>query len=121
MSNGFYIVENETGQIVGFASGGRERTGKYLNCGELYAIYILQTYQRQGLGYRLMTQVATKLVKLGINSMLVWVLADNPACQFYQSLGGLQVDEKQQEFGKVGLVEIAYLFKDMRSLRLQHE
>lgn len=45
-----YVAENEQGQIVGFANGRRERGGDYKNYeGEIYAIYILEAYQRKGL------------------------------------------------------------------------
>lgn len=54
-----YIAENEIGQIVGFADGGKERTGDRIYQGELYAIYILEKYQRQGLGHRLIFTIAT--------------------------------------------------------------
>ncbi|MDZ8187103.1 MAG: GNAT family N-acetyltransferase [Nostoc sp. ChiSLP02] len=108
-----YIAENEIGQIVAFASGGRERTGDRLYQGELYAIYILENYQRQGLGHRLISTVAKRLLQSDISSMLVWVLADNPACQFYQSLGGQQVKQKQVEIGTVQLIEVAYGWVDL--------
>ncbi|MEH2173004.1 GNAT family N-acetyltransferase [Nostoc sp.] len=109
-----YIVEDEIGQIVGFASGGQERTGDRFYQGELYAIYILEKYQRQGLGYRLISTIATKLIESGISSMLVWVLADNPASRFYQSLGGQQVNQKQIEIATVQLIEVAYGWTDTR-------
>lgn len=36
-----FVAENDEGQIVGFASGGRERSGKYEGYkGELTSIYI---------------------------------------------------------------------------------
>src|SRR6185312_11535769 len=50
-ANGVYIAEDESGRIVGFASGGAERTGKYeAYIGELYAIYLLEGQQGNGLG-----------------------------------------------------------------------
>lgn len=109
-----YVVENEIGEIVGFANGGRERTGDPLYHGELYAIYILEKYQRQGLGYRLLSSIVARLVQLGINSMLVWVAANNSACRFYQSLGGQLVHQKQEKVGTVDLMEFAYAWTDIR-------
>ncbi|MDF5740255.1 MULTISPECIES: GNAT family N-acetyltransferase [unclassified Nostoc] len=109
-----YIAEDEIGQVVGFANGGKERTGDRIYQGELYAIYILEKYQRQGLGYRLVSSVATRLLQSDISSMLVWVLADNPAVDFYQSLGGRQVNQKQIEIATVQLVEVAYGWTDTR-------
>ncbi|MEH2382449.1 MAG: GNAT family N-acetyltransferase [Nostoc sp.] len=109
-----YVAEDEIGQIVGFANGGQERTSDRLYEGELYAIYILEKYQHQGLGHRLVSSVATRLLQSDISSMLVWVLADNPAVHFYQSLGGQQVYQKQIEIGTVQLVEVAYGWTDTR-------
>ena len=45
------------------------------------AIYILEAYQGQGVGTNLVKTLAEKLSQSGLKSMLVWVLADNPACQ----------------------------------------
>src|ERR1700681_943783 len=38
------------GDVVGFASGGRERAGETGYAGELYAIYLLDSAQRRGYG-----------------------------------------------------------------------
>ncbi|MGK7937920.1 MAG: N-acetyltransferase family protein, partial [Xenococcaceae cyanobacterium] len=75
-----YVVKNNTGQIVAFADGGLARNGDSIYQGELYAIYILEAYQRQGIGKNLVKTMAEKLSQSGLNSMLVWVLEDNPAC-----------------------------------------
>ena len=110
------VAENDSGQIVGFAAGGCERTGKYIYQGELFAIYILDEYQRQGIGRQLVRTVATKLAELTLNSMLVWVLADNPACRFYEFLGGKKVEEQQTSRAGVALKEIAYGWTDIAVL-----
>ena len=110
------VAENDSGQIVGFAAGGCERTGRYIYQGELFAIYILEEYQRQGIGRQLVRAVATKLSELSLNSMLVWVLGDNSACQFYEFLGGEKVDEEQTSRAGVALKEIAYGWTDIAVL-----
>ncbi|MEG4208871.1 GNAT family N-acetyltransferase [Microcoleus sp. S13_B4] len=110
------VAENDLGEIVGFAAGGCERTGKYVYQGELFAIYILEEYQRQGIGRQLVRTVATKLAELSLNSMLVWVLGDNSAYRFYELLGGEKVDEQQTSRAGVALKEIAYGWKDIAVL-----
>jgi hypothetical protein len=40
-----YVAEEERATILGFASGGPERTGDPVYTGELYAIYLLAPYQ----------------------------------------------------------------------------
>lgn len=117
--NGYftYVAEDESGEIVGFASGGEERTGDPIYKGELMAIYILKNQQGKGTGCCLVQAVAKKLHLLGINSMLVWVLVDNPACQFYAALGGNPVHEKEIEIGGKPLIEVAYGWIETGNLR----
>lgn len=50
--------------------------------------------------------------------MLVWVLADNPACRFSQALGGKKLYEKPSEPGGANLQEIAYGWTDTTVLGL---
>jgi len=65
---------DDDGRVVGFISGGRERTGQ-LGCdGELYAVYLLLTAQRRGLGTALVRRLVRELEARGLASMAVWVL-----------------------------------------------
>ena len=111
-----YVAEFE-GEIIGFVDGGKARSANPLYKGEIYAFYILEAYQRQGLGRNLTRTIARELSRSGLNSILVWVLADNPACKFYQSLGGQEVERKLVNFNGSKLQEIAYGWQDiLRSL-----
>jgi L-amino acid N-acyltransferase YncA len=112
-----YVAEEESGEIIGFASGGEERTGDPVYKGEVMAIYILQRQQGKGIGRCLVQAVAKQLHLSGINSMLVWVLANNPACQFYAALGGKPVDEKEIEISGRPLIEVAYGWIETGNLR----
>lgn len=108
-----YVVENEVGEIIAFADGGKERTGDEIYQSELYAIYILEEYQRKGIGRSLFQTLVKKLDELSFRSMLVWVLENNPACKFYEALGGQKVYTKQIEISGSLLTEIAYGWTDM--------
>ena len=114
-----YVVEDESAQIVGFANGGVERTGDPVYQGELNAIYILKSHQQKGIGRELVRTVAHRLDQMEIRSMLVWALADNPACQFYETMGGQRVHEKEIEMGGTKLIEIAYGWIDISNLQRQ--
>src|SRR5262249_11045239 len=116
-----YVAAQETGEIVGFASGAPQRSGNALYRGELSAIYLLAPYQRQGLGRRLTMAVVQRLLQCGLSSMLVWVLAANPGRAFYATLGGQQVYEKQITIWAAPLLEVAYGWPNLREVihRLQ--
>jgi L-amino acid N-acyltransferase YncA len=108
-----YVAQEIAGQIIGFASGGPERSGDAVYKGELYAIYLLDRYQRQGMGRKLTVAVVKRLLQHGLWSMLVWVLAVNPSRAFYEALGGQQVYEKEITIGGALLVEVAYGWRDI--------
>lgn len=111
--NWTFVAENTEGEIVGFACSGPERTQAYGYDGELYAIYLLREYQRQGIGRRLVRSAAQALVANGSRSLLVWVLAENPSRRFYEALGGEKVAEKPVTIGEATLQEIAYGWKNL--------
>src|SRR5262245_52278504 len=93
----FFVAEDANGQIIGFACGGPEREGHSIYKGELYAIYLLAEHQGKGIGRALMQSVVHHLLDQGIMTMLVWVLKGNPACKFYEAMGGVQVGSKPLE------------------------
>ena len=112
-----YVAVHPSGEIVGFANGGMERSGDRIYTGELRALYLLQTHQRQGLGRQLMQIVAQRLHQLEVTSMLAWVFVDNPACQFYAALGGKPVRQQVLDVSGTSLVEVAYGWQDTAMLR----
>jgi GNAT superfamily N-acetyltransferase len=111
-----YVAVEPDGDVIGFASGGPERENDTLYRGELYAIYLLQSHQGRGIGSRLVRAVAGRLLQDGHTAMLLWVLADNPACKFYARLGGQRLREKGIEIGGASLVEAAYGWTDLGRL-----
>jgi ribosomal protein S18 acetylase RimI-like enzyme len=109
-----YVAESNPGEVVGFVSAGPEREGDSIYKGELYAIYLLQQAQRQGLGQKLVKMVMRELVERGFSTMLLWVLKDNlPARKFYEAAGGEALREKPVEIGSQVLIEVAYGWKDL--------
>ena len=116
-----FVTETHGGEVVGFAGGGPEREGNRTYRGELYAIYLLKEYQRKGIGHRLVSAVAKRLLVDGFSSMLIWVLKDNhPACRFYESLGGEQVGCQTITIGGLDVVEVSYGWKDIAGLAVEH-
>ncbi|MCQ4089464.1 GNAT family N-acetyltransferase [Exiguobacterium sp. LL15] len=98
-------------EVVGFAQGGANRSDA--REGELYAIYVLQASQGQGLGKALFQRIAEDLAEY--ETMQVSVLRDNPACQFYERFGGQVFEESMIERGGVELVQRVYRIPVKRS------
>ncbi|MBV9675070.1 MAG: GNAT family N-acetyltransferase [Acidobacteriaceae bacterium] len=99
--------------ILGFVSGGQERTGQLVCDGELYMIYLLPRAQGQGLGTLLTRRFVHELSGQGFRSLAVWVLAANPFRRFYEKLGGQIIAEQSIRCGEQAFVEVAYGWKDL--------
>ncbi len=112
--NGYFIAQTTIGEVVGFAIGGPERDGHPVYKGELLAIYLLEAYQGQGIGKRLLKTVAAWLHEHHYNNMLIWVLAENTnGIAFYEALGGQRVETKTISIGGDDLEEYGYLWSDL--------
>lgn len=112
-----YVAEDQTGQVIGFSSAGRETSGDPIYTAELYAIYILEEFQHRGLGRRLMRAAVDGLMQAGYAKMLLWVLADNTGGRrFYERLGGRVLREKPLEIFGVTVNELAYGWDDLATL-----
>jgi len=111
-----FVAVNEEGQIVGFVSGGPKRNGDPVYQAELYSIYLLQEYQGRGIGRQLTRRLVERFLQAGIRSMLLWVFAGNPACRFYEALGGQRLRIEQADFDGVTVDEVAYGWLDIREI-----
>ena len=112
-----YVAETNDKQIVGYSNGGKERSSKYPEyLGELYGIYILEAYQKKGLGRRLFKSVVIDLLEDDIHSMTVVVFEENQSQLFYKALGGVEIDKDELEISEEKLKVIVYGWKDISTL-----
>lgn len=104
-----FVAETADCEIIGFATGGPREEKEFSEYdAELYTLYLLRGYQRNGLGGGLFTAVTNELHRSGRNSMLLWVLSSNSARQFYERLGGSLLGDQEIEIAGVRLTEVAY-------------
>jgi ribosomal protein S18 acetylase RimI-like enzyme len=104
----FVAVDDHT--IVGFVDCG-ERTATGLDTdGELYAIYLLPSHFRRGLGQQLFAAARRELSARGCRSLGLWVLRDNAACAFYAALGGVRAGRGEHFVGGACLDKVAFVW-----------
>lgn len=111
-----FVAQLDGNGIIGFAAAGPEREPDSGYDGELYAIYLLEEYERRGIGRRLLSAVSEWLAALGYRSFRVWVLAQNPARAFYESLDGRPAGSKQIEIGGTSYEEVGYGWSNLPRL-----
>lgn len=95
--------------IAGYANYGRNRARSLHYDGEVYELYLRPEFQGLGFGRKLFSAVRRDLVQSGLNSLVVWALADNePAVGFYRALGGKAVARSSERFGSRALDKVAF-------------
>ena len=98
--------------IAGYANYGRNRARSLHFDGEIYELYLRPEFQGLGFGRRLFTAARRDLVQSGLKSMVVWALSDNePATEFYRTLGGRPVARSCEKFGAKTLDKVAYAWQ----------
>ena len=93
-----FVVEENEGQLVGFARGTRHDGGVPGYGGELNKIYVLRRWHGRGLGRLLVCRVADRLLSQGVTSMLLFGDARNPSNGFYEHLGAVRLLSPEGEF-----------------------
>jgi L-amino acid N-acyltransferase YncA len=117
LENGMLVlVAERAGQVMGFATGGKSRENMADCDAELYAIYLLEEAQGTKIGRDLLHELARTLSQQGFRSMEVWVLAKNPAKEFYARMGAEFAGSKEIEIGGATLMEMAYVWRDLGAL-----
>lgn len=110
------IAESDADGAVGFAAAGPERSGEHGADAEVYELYLLPSHQGNGVGRRLVQITAARLASIGYGSLIVWVLADNPARGFYEHIHGTEVATRRAQVGNDYHREVAYLWPEITTV-----
>jgi ribosomal protein S18 acetylase RimI-like enzyme len=101
-------IEPVTGEVIGFANGGRSRQPALGLEGEIYELYIQNGFQGRGVGRALFEALQNGLDDAGRKGLIVWVLATNPNRPFYERLGGRMVSRQPIRLHGALVQEVAY-------------
>ena len=105
-----YVLEVEN-KIVGFVNVGPSDETEYEDCGEIYAVYIINGYKGHGFGRKLVEAGIKELKNMGYNKMVIGCLAGNPTNDFYKHIGGKYI--KQRIFERLQLPENVYYYDEI--------
>lgn len=102
---------NKENELVGFAKGKiyKDKGSSELR-GDLNKIYLLNDYQRLGLGTKLVGHVARRFLSMGVNDMVLFGVPQNPSCAFHEAMGG------ERLYSEKGIFDGGYRWRDLRKL-----
>jgi ribosomal protein S18 acetylase RimI-like enzyme len=115
---GTFVACDECSNVVGFVGCGPIRKEVSTFDGEIYVIYLLESAQGLGYGRALVLAAAAHLIALGLESLLLWVLQDNPKARgFYAALGGVDLGMvRTEDVHGMPINEMAYGWFSLRNL-----
>lgn len=106
------IVATHHGRPVGYAMGGLQPDRRLAFTGEIYELYIDPAHQRRGIGRALLGRSIWSLVEVGLNPVMLWVLAQNTARHFYASCGATLVGRSPIVVAGKRLSRLAFGWRD---------
>ncbi|MGY6708173.1 MAG: N-acetyltransferase family protein [Rhizobiaceae bacterium] len=99
------------GEVVGYATLGRNRSRDLPQGGEIYELYLKPEYQGIGLGTKLFEAARERLAAHGLDGLVVWALEDNAgAMAFYAGAGGRDIAEGVEVFEQRALKKVAFVW-----------
>ncbi len=105
------LVVELGGEVVAYATLGRNRARELPQQGEIYELYVLPEYQGIGLGTRLFDAAREKLSAHGLSGLVVWALEENDnALAFYSGAGGRDIAEGVEVFDQKALRKVAFVW-----------
>lgn len=116
-----FLALDDTGEPAGFGVCRSQTSQKLLPLGydgEIVSLYLLRRIQAQGVGRRLVGEMATNLIAHGCRSCGFWVFRDSLRARgFYENLGATPtgVESVWEILGMV-LPDMAYGWKDLPRL-----
>jgi L-amino acid N-acyltransferase YncA len=105
-----FVIEDDDGELVGFAKGTPHDGGVPGYAGELNKIYLRRRVQRHGLGRQLLCAVARRFLERGVTSMLLFGDAKNPSNGFYEAFGA------ERLYSDTGQFNGGYGWRDLGAL-----
>jgi ribosomal protein S18 acetylase RimI-like enzyme len=100
--------------VIGYVVCGKNRNENLTFDWELYAIYILETYQRKGIGKKLFLQAVNIMKERGARSFRLFVLKENIATRkFYEFFKPDFQMERSISLGGMNYAEIGYGWSDI--------
>ncbi|WP_155593990.1 GNAT family N-acetyltransferase [Lysinibacillus cavernae] len=119
VDNYVYVAENGDGEVIGFTDGGKRAENEIEGSGDLTSIYILEQFQGQGIGNKLVNKLFTKLKALGYEKIFVEVLDDNKSKFFYEKLGARLEKSEKIKIGDKDLDLLIYVWGNIDSVLYQ--
>jgi GNAT superfamily N-acetyltransferase len=111
-----FVVALVQKQMVGMLRYSKSSSDKTLREAEIRAFYILEEYQKMGLGTKMLRFAAKEMLDVGYKDLVICCIDKNPANQFYRKAGGVQTCTRSFHLAGKTYQDNMYYFSDLKKL-----
>jgi GNAT superfamily N-acetyltransferase len=118
-----HLVVVEAGQVLAICSGGPPLRDEVIVEGDtdaytaqVYGLYVMPERQGEGIGRRLLGELAAQLAARDHANLCLWAFERNPFRRFYEKLGGRILARAEWRVGGVTVEEMAYGWPEIAEL-----
>jgi GNAT superfamily N-acetyltransferase len=118
-----HLVAVEGGQVLAICSGGPPFRDEVIVEGDtdaytaqVYGLYVMPERHGEGIGGRLLGDLAVRLAAQGHANLCLWAFVRNPFRGFYEKLGGRTLARAEWRVGGVTVEEMAYGWPEIAEL-----
>lgn len=89
-----YIVALDGEKIIGMLKYANADGEENKDTAEIKALYILQEYQKHGIGKKMVNMATKEMAKENYKNMIIGCMVENPANEFYEKIGGIHIGKR---------------------------
>ena len=110
-----FLVAEEDHRILGFVwTKPWAATTGFEAC--IQGLYVLPTFQRHGIGRQLIAYAAAELMQLNLKKLEIACVVENPSCDFYRHIGGVEIGRRPVKVDRYDTEEIIFGWQDISIL-----
>lgn len=112
-----YIVAQDNDKIVGMLKYIKTNNKNYEDTAEIQALYLLEDYQKQGIGKKMVNIATKEMSKENYKHMIIGCINENPSNEFYKKIGGKHIGKRDFVINDTVYQENIYYYEDISMIR----
>lgn len=108
--NARYYVAIDNKKIVGMLKLIKVDTDNYGKIPEIQALYVIQEYQKKGIGSKLVNEAKKALKDEKFSKMQIGCIDGNPSNEFYKKIDGKLIGQRKFKLAGIDYNENVYIF-----------
>lgn len=113
-----YIVALDNNKVIGMLKYLTTNNKNYKDTAEIQALYLLEKYQKKGIGKQMVNIAIKEMLKNNYKNMIIGCLEENPSNEFYKKIGGKYIGKRDFLLNGKTYRENVYFYKNIAEMKI---